>query len=86
MHIAGKPEHLKKLLKLTEDPDPKIRLSMAKAILKMGHGSFYNHSYTPNAKCLIFPLKYEDDYYVMKFEAIKPIKIRPINQTHLSFL
>lgn len=39
--IAGKPTHLKQILRLTEDPDPKIRLSVAKAIIKMGHGSFF---------------------------------------------
>ena len=43
-------------------------------LLVMGLGSFYNHSYTPNAKCLIFPLKYENDYYLMRFEAIKKIR------------
>jgi len=39
--ITGKPEQLKKLLKLTEDDDPKIRMSMAKAIIKMEHSSFF---------------------------------------------
>jgi hypothetical protein len=39
--IAGKPAHLKQILKLTEDPDPKIRISIAKAIITMGHGSFF---------------------------------------------
>ena len=39
--IVGKPEDLKNLLKLTEDPDSSVRLAMAKAIFQMGHGSFF---------------------------------------------